>query len=276
MNFNITQRQIENNTVQTVNARELHGALGVGRDFSTWIKGRIERYGFKEDYDFVISSKLEEFMFDSTVLVNQTCVRGGDRKSIEYHVSLDMAKELAMVENNEKGRQARRYFIEAEKQFKQQLVLESTPLEQEMRAIDIIAKALRVAESSKVQMYKSYCEKNAPRLLSVIPSYAIDAPVVAGVSAESSEATAPISVIIKELPITAQRANVYLQRSGLLEKLTRKSSKGTKEYWSVTEDGLEYGKNITSPANQRETQPHWYISSSEKLKKIILDEIMLK
>lgn len=263
MNFNITQRQVENTAVQTVNARELHGALDVGRDFSNWIKGRIEQYSFVENQDYVVVAKSGE---------NPKV----GRPSVEYHISLDMAKELAMVENNEKGHQARRYFIEAEKQFKQQLVLESTPLEQEMRAIDIIAKALRVAESSKVQMYKSYCEKNAPRLLSVIPSYAIDAPVVAGVSAESSEATAPISVIIKELPITAQRANVYLQRSGLLEKLTRKSGKGTKEYWSVTEDGLEYGKNITSPANQRETQPHWYISSSEKLKKTILDEIMLK
>lgn len=263
MNFNIVTQQIANETVQTVNARELHKTLGVARDFTTWIKGRIEQYGFILNEDYVVFTKSGENP------------KGG-RPSAEYHISLEMAKELAMVENNDNGKEARRYFIECEKRFKQQLLLENTPLEQEMRAIEIIAKALRVAESSKVQMYKLYCEKNAPRLLSVIPSYAIDAPVIAGVSADSSEATAPISVIIKELPITAQRANVYLQRAGLLEKLTRKSSKGLKEYWSVTEDGLEYGKNITSPANQRETQPHWYIRSSDKLKKIILDEITMK
>lgn len=259
MNFNIVTQQIANETVQTVNARELHNTLGVARDFTTWIKGRIEQYGFKEEDDYIL-----------------TFTKTGKRRNVVmsvYHISLEMAKELAMVENNDNGKEARRYFIECEKRFKQQLLLENTPLEQDMRAIEIIAKALRVAESSKVQMYKSYCEKNAPRLLSVIPSYAIDAPVVAGVSAESSEATAPISVIIKELPITAQRANVYLQRAGLLEKLTRSSRNGVKEYWSITQDGLEYGKNITSPVNQRETQPHWYLSSADKLKKIILEEL---
>lgn len=92
MNFNITQRQVDNTTVQTVNARELHGALGVGRDFSTWIKGRIEQYSFVENQDYV--TKLNTL---KNISVNGK--RGGDRKSIEYHVSLDMAKILAKYEN---------------------------------------------------------------------------------------------------------------------------------------------------------------------------------
>ena len=89
---------------QTVNARELHAFLEVGKDFSTWLKDRIEKYGFVEDLDFV--------KIDSPKLGNQ---RGGDRRSIEYYISLSMAKELCMVERNEKGKQARLYFIECEK-----------------------------------------------------------------------------------------------------------------------------------------------------------------
>lgn len=95
---------------QTVNARELHEFLEVGKDFSNWIKDRIEKYGFIEDLDFV--------KIDSPKLANQ---RGGDRRSIEYHISLSMAKELCMVERNEKGKQARQYFIECERVAKQKL-----------------------------------------------------------------------------------------------------------------------------------------------------------
>ena len=95
---------------QTVNARELHAFLEVGKDFSNWIKDRIEKYGFIEDLDFV--------KIDSPKLANQ---RGGDRRSIEYHISLSMAKELCMVERNEKGKQARLYFIECERVAKQKL-----------------------------------------------------------------------------------------------------------------------------------------------------------
>jgi phage anti-repressor protein len=87
----------------------LHEFLEVGKDFSTWIKDRVEQYDFVENQDFVI---------DSPILGNQNS-RGGDRKSKEYHLTIDMAKELSMVERNAKGKQARQYFIECEKQAKQ-------------------------------------------------------------------------------------------------------------------------------------------------------------
>lgn len=88
------------------NARDLHAALDVGRDFSTWIKDRLAEYGFVEGEDFV---------FDSPKRGNQTG-RGGDRRSRDYHLSLDTAKELAIVENNDIGRRIRRYLIALERQ----------------------------------------------------------------------------------------------------------------------------------------------------------------
>ena len=77
---------------QTVNARNLHEFLEVGRDFSNWFKDRVEKYGFEEGEDF------------SPILANSTESTGRQKK--EYIIKMDMAKELAMVENNEKGRQA--------------------------------------------------------------------------------------------------------------------------------------------------------------------------
>lgn len=91
---------------QFCNARDLHRSLKVGRDFSNWIKGRIEEYGFVRGIDFEV--------FDSPIPANQKGRRGGDRRSIGYQITLDMAKELAMIENNEVGRQVRRYFIQCE------------------------------------------------------------------------------------------------------------------------------------------------------------------
>ena len=100
----LIKSNIGNDSVQTVNARELHVFLEVGRDFSNWIKERIEHYGFQENQDFVIINNSGE-----NSKIGRPCK--------DYHLSLDMAKELSMVERNEKGRQARRYFIECEKQL---------------------------------------------------------------------------------------------------------------------------------------------------------------
>lgn len=90
-----------------VNARDLHKILGVGKDFSNWIKSRIEQYEFVdgEDYSPNLASGnnqgLSRFM------------PGHNRK--DYALSLDMAKELCLVENTSQGKKARRYFIEVEK-----------------------------------------------------------------------------------------------------------------------------------------------------------------
>lgn len=96
----------ERNNTQVVNARELHQFLMVGKDFSTWIKSRIEKYGFVENEDFEVFPNFGENP-------------NGGRPTKEYAITLDMAKELAMVENNEQGRIARKYFIECEKRLKE-------------------------------------------------------------------------------------------------------------------------------------------------------------
>jgi anti-repressor protein len=88
------------NGQRVVDARELHEFLGVSTRFNDWITNRISKYGFADGQDYTTFTKI--------------IVNGG--RMIEYAISLDMAKELSMVENNEKGRIARRYFIEKEKE----------------------------------------------------------------------------------------------------------------------------------------------------------------
>ena len=99
--FVLVNRPVAGQAQQTVNARELHAFLENRDHFSTWIKDRISQYGFVENQDFVSFSEIPE--------------NGGRR--IEYALSLDMAKELSMVERNTKGKQARQYFIDCEKRL---------------------------------------------------------------------------------------------------------------------------------------------------------------
>jgi anti-repressor protein len=99
----LQRRKIGPDEVNCVNARELHAFLGVGKDFSNWIKDRIEQYGFVEGVDYVIFSR-------PPILAS-----GNRGAAVEYFLSMDMAKELSMVERTEKGKEARQYFLERER-----------------------------------------------------------------------------------------------------------------------------------------------------------------
>jgi phage anti-repressor protein len=94
-----------------VNARDLHAFLQVGKDFSTWITERIAKFDFVENADFA--------SFLGSPIPGSQVSHGGYRGDrIEYALTLDMAEELAMVERNAKGKEARQYFIKCERDLK--------------------------------------------------------------------------------------------------------------------------------------------------------------
>ena len=94
------------NGKRAVSARELHGFLESKRDFSNWIKDRIKRCDLIENQDFEVFNNFGENP-------------NGGRPLTEYALTIETAKEISMVENNSKGKQARRYFIECEKTLKE-------------------------------------------------------------------------------------------------------------------------------------------------------------
>ncbi len=91
---------------QLISARELYKFLESKQDFTDWIKKRIQKYDFVENEDYL----LHKFMVQ---------LPNGAKEKHDYILKIDVAKELAMVEGNEKGKQARKYFIEVEKKFKE-------------------------------------------------------------------------------------------------------------------------------------------------------------
>ena len=101
--FNLKPVEIAGNQIRAVDARELHTFLEVGRDFSNWIKDRIDQGMFSEGKDYVL-----------------TLTKTGVRSNVvqkDYAISISMAKELSMLERNEQGKLARQYFIECEERL---------------------------------------------------------------------------------------------------------------------------------------------------------------
>ena len=98
----VVESTVGSEVISTVNARDLHAFLEVKSEFRNWIKNRIADFEFTQDVDFIAGNFLP----------------GSER--IDYHISLDMAKELSMVERNAKGKEARQYFISIEKAYREQ------------------------------------------------------------------------------------------------------------------------------------------------------------
>jgi len=98
----------DNDGEQAVNTRELHEFLEVGKDYSTWFKDRIEKLELVDGESY------------SPISGNRSDGLSGKPRT-DYIVPIDIAKEIAMMENNDKGRQVRRYFIVVEKRYRQQV-----------------------------------------------------------------------------------------------------------------------------------------------------------
>lgn len=112
----------------TVSARELYAGLEIGTKFTTWFE-RMKEYGFSEGNEFF-------------PILGETSETGG-RPAVDYQISVDMAKQICMIQRSEKGKQYRQYFIDLEKAW-------NTPEQ-------IFARALKMADQ-KIEKLK---ESNA-------------------------------------------------------------------------------------------------------------------
>lgn len=150
MNYKIIESNLipiyeDEKNERLVNARELHRAMKVGRDFTNWIKDRIKKYDFVQNEDYIL-----------------TLAKIGERQNVikhEYYLTINMAKEIAMIENNEMGRKIRRYFIEVEKRYRN-IVESPTNIFDFMRlAIDQIE-----LNQKEIQNVKLLSEDNAKQI----------------------------------------------------------------------------------------------------------------
>ena len=145
---------INGNAVETVSARELHEFLESKRQFADWIKAKLERLRLIENKDFVS--------------ISQTCEKpSGGRPTSEYFITLDVAKHIAMMENTDRGFEAREYFIECERKLREhQLKLAPKTFAEALRAYadeveahEQTKQTLTIAEP-KAQYFDNLVERN--------------------------------------------------------------------------------------------------------------------
>lgn len=133
---NLINITLNENQEPVVSGRQLHQVLGVKTPYSMWFDRMVE-YGFTENQDFLLNNS-----------VKQTG-RGGHNK-IDHIIKLDMAKEIAMIQRTDKGKEVRKYFIQVERDF-------NSPEK-------IMARALLMADK-KVHKLEAQIEADRPKVL---------------------------------------------------------------------------------------------------------------
>ncbi len=161
------------NGEQLVSGRELHEFLEVKDNYTDWFK-RMTTYGFDENVDFIgLSEKSDKL---------------GGRPRVDHAMTLDMAKEISMIQRTEKGKQARQYFIQVEKEYKeiqrklpntreaiQQLLLQG--VEEVNQRVDIMEERLsNVEENAKLDTgdYNVISKRVKKRVYEVARAYGLN------------------------------------------------------------------------------------------------------
>jgi phage regulator Rha-like protein len=159
--------------------------------------------------------------------------------------------------------------LEKQQGAREQVFLNGTKVVGEIAIMECFTRLLKPAASCQMAMLTKIAQNNGldPKFL---PGYAVDAAPDA--TGGSSMPTRSATALLKDHGIRYAPAafNRALEARGFLTQLQRKNSKQEMvPFWSVTEKGLAYGKNLTSPQSPRETQPHWYVDRFLELAKLV-------
>lgn len=219
---------------KVVYGTELHRVLEVKTSYRDWSERRFKDCDAVENEDYEAA---------------QICAPSGQSRK-EHIIKLDTAKEMAMLERNEKGKQVRRYFIWVDKKYKESKA--SPEIEQVAHIVKFIADDLKVNEASKLLMYENFCK-----------DYGISTGFLPKYENNGSREMRPATELLKKFGtgLSVIQFNKLMLQAGYLEEKERKSTSsktGIKKYKALSEKGLKYGENLVNPKNQKEVQPYYY------------------
>jgi len=207
-----------------------------------------------------IAAMLKELKLD-VLSFEHIYLDGQNREQVEYMLDREHTDCLLTGYSAPMRMKVIRRWRELEQQqgAREQVLLNGTKVVGELAIMECFTRLLKPAPSSQMLMLTKIAQNNGldPKFL---PGYAVDAAPDA--TGGSSMPTKAITALIKDHGIASTAAvfNRALAAHGYLKTQQRKNSKQVMvDFWSVTEKGLKYGKNLTSPHCPRETQPHWYV-----------------
>uniref|UniRef100_UPI00333F81E8 hypothetical protein n=1 Tax=Castellaniella defragrans TaxID=75697 RepID=UPI00333F81E8 len=189
--------------------------------------------------------------------------------------ALRLTKDQCMLIAMRESKAVRRYILRKLKVFEERAANLPRPekLVGELALMECFTRLLRPAPSSQISMLTHIAKQNGLDS-SFLPGYAVDAAPDA--TGGSSMPTVSLTGLLKQhdIKLSASVYNTLLRDIGILELRMRKTSKGEdKTFWAITEKGLRFGKNLTSPAAPRETQPHWYAERFADLHTLVMQRM---
>lgn len=161
-----------------------------------------------------------------------------------------------LLEQSVVAQAVRDYLLDTEEQaeHRQPDNPELIQFQKEQMQLEFVTKTLNVNDGSKIKMLEAF-HKDHGLSTAYLPAYT------------EEQATKSATALLKQFDagMNTIQFNKLMLQNGFLEQRERPSSKGTKKFWSITEKGLAYGKNLISPQNQKETQPHYFESTFVEL-----------
>lgn len=200
---------INENQEPVVSGRELHERLEIKTPYKQWFD-RMKEYGFIENVDFITITQ-------KCAIANSSI--GGYQEKFDHAIKIDMAKEIAMIQRNEKGKEVRQYFIQVEKDF-------NSPEKIMARALMLADKQIKTLQAENT-IQKKTIEEQKPK-------------VVFAQSVESSKN----SCLIKELALILKQNGIDVGQNRLFEKLREYGylSKQKGEGWNLpTQKAMNLG-----------------------------------
>ena len=246
-------------------ARKLYEFLGLNSsNYSKWYKTNIT------ENEFAIEN--EDYFYSSS----STSEQGRGNFAQDFKLTASFAKKLSMLQKNERGEQARNYFIKVEEKLKEvakeeQKYIREVSFKEQVESIAAIAEMLHVNDAGKITMldklYKSY---QLPT--DFLPQYELN----------GNRELKSLTSLIKRYgyKITPTKLNKLFLQAGILEEHSRDTSNrkkhpnGKKSFKVLTEKGKVYGENAINPKNTQETQPLYYVDTFEELYHFVMQEVL--
>lgn len=217
-----------------------------------------------------IAAMLKELKLD-VLSFEHIYLDGQNREQVEYMLDREHTDCLLTGYSAPMRMKVIRRWRELEQQqgAREQVLLNGTKVVGELAILECFTRLLKPAASSQMMMLAQIATNNGLDA-KFLPGYAVDAAPDA--TGGNSMPTKAVTALIKDfdLRMSAPAFNKLLEAHGFLKEMQRRNSK--QEYvgfWSVTDKGLKFGKNLTSPQCPRETQPHWYVDRFPELAKLV-------
>lgn len=234
---NLIKVSVNGSNEQIVSGRELYEFLEVKTRYNDWIERKIKKYEFIENIDFI------------TITQKRVTVQGNEINYNEHILKLSMAKELAMLENNDKGKQARLYFIKCEEDYKKQKQV--TFSRKDLLMLNVIKAN---SENERMVALNNY-ELEYVKPLEIEAKYTKEV--------LKSDSLLTVSQIAKDLGLSAIKLNK------LLESLDIQYKKGGKWYIKAKYQDKGYAQYETTLISDNKTVHN--LKWTEKGKKFIIE-----